>query len=146
MITMEKPKKIAPGIFRPYPGGALTDVRRARAAAEDWAGGEGYPSGVVDSVALVITELCTNALRCVAGAAGFAALVYPVELPSGAAGVCVEIWDADPEHMPEQQEPDFAAESGRGLFIVNNLTGGLWGAQLLAYNKGKTVWAAIPCT
>ncbi|WP_018654416.1 ATP-binding protein [Actinomadura flavalba] len=146
MITMDKPVRIAPGIFCPYPGGALSTVGRARAAAEEWVRGENYSAEVVGNVALIVTELATNSLRYVAGAAGFAALVYPVELPGAHAGVCVEIWDADAGNPPVLGQPDFVAETGRGLFIVDSLTGGMWGWQCLADDKGKAVWAAIPCT
>jgi anti-sigma regulatory factor (Ser/Thr protein kinase) len=52
----------------------------------------------------------------------------------------LEVWDSCP-WMPAFKEPDFVAESGRGLHIVKSLAAGLgWRKD---EGEGKTVWALL---
>ncbi|WP_155884520.1 ATP-binding protein [Actinomadura flavalba] len=113
----------------------------ARDLAGQWADAEGFPTEVIEDVRLVASELVTNAIAHAAGSAGVLLRLYRCE-----GGAVVEVWDADANKVPEIGEPDVVHESGRGLFIVNSLTGGMWGWQRLADNKGKATWARIPCT
>lgn len=90
-----------------------------------------------DSIELVASELVTNALR------------YAV--PVGAAGVPVRLslirWASrvvcavrDPSAMaPVAKEADFAAETGRGLHLVESFSES-WGWHPLS-GAGKVVWA-----
>nr|WP_051108964.1 ATP-binding protein [Actinomadura flavalba] len=128
---------------RPPCGGTVAGavwVGEARDLAGQWADAEGFPAGVVEDVRLVASELVTNAVAHVAGSWGVVLRLYRCDV-----GAVVEVWDSDSAHPPRIGEPDFVRESGRGLFIVDSLTGGLWGWQCLADDKGKVTWAAIRC-
>ncbi|MEU9863499.1 ATP-binding protein [Streptomyces sp. NPDC047971] len=101
-----------------------------------------------DDVALVVSELVTNALRH----------ALPSDAPQGEGGrhappvrLHLMRWTSrlvcavrDPSHRsPETREgdEDFAAESGRGLFLVDSFSDG-WGWHPLAGTlQGKVVWA-----
>ncbi|MEU6880123.1 ATP-binding protein [Streptomyces sp. NPDC046712] len=101
-----------------------------------------------DDVALVVSELVTNALRH----------ALPSDTPQEEDGrhappvrLHLMRWTSrlvcavrDPSHRsPEAREgdEDFAAESGRGLFLVDSFSDG-WGWHPLAGTlQGKVVWA-----
>ncbi|UYQ63573.1 ATP-binding protein [Streptomyces peucetius] len=100
-----------------------------------------------DDVALVVSELVTNALRH----------ALPAESPSreptreGAVRLHLMRWTGrlvcavrDPSHdgpRSRKADEDFSAESGRGLFLVDSFSDG-WGWHPLAGSlHGKVVWA-----
>ncbi|WP_329119085.1 ATP-binding protein [Streptomyces sp. NBC_01353] len=101
-----------------------------------------------DDVSLVVSELVTNALRH----------ALPSDTPQAEDGrrtppvrLHLMRWTSrlvcavrDPSHRsPETREgdEDFAAESGRGLFLVDSFSDG-WGWHPLAGTlQGKVVWA-----
>ncbi|MEV4681854.1 ATP-binding protein [Streptomyces kurssanovii] len=100
-----------------------------------------------DDVALVVSELVTNALRHALPSDGTAhepAKEAPVRLHlmrwTGRLVCAVR----DPSHdgpRSREAEEDFAAESGRGLFLVDSFSDG-WGWHPLAGSlRGKVVWA-----
>lgn len=82
---------------------------------------------------LVVSELTTNALRASAGltasrfAGKFAAGTPPVRLwlHSDGQRILIQVWDGNDE-MPNRQEVDPSAESGRGLLLVESLASD-WG-------------------
>lgn len=88
---------------------------------------------LADDLQTVVTELVTNALR--ARARAIHALI---EWWWSADRVEVQVWD-DAPGSPRLQEPDFVAETGRGLFIVDALSTA-WGHHPGA-DGGKVVWA-----
>lgn len=100
-------------------------------AAESW----GLPAGVRHLGRLILTELATNACRRYPGAVIHLWIAGPVD---GAAEVGV--WDPDGVNLPWVVDADEAAETGRGLYLINELTGGRlgWYRSRLA---GKVVWA-----
>ncbi|MBJ7906792.1 ATP-binding protein [Streptomyces sp. DSM 110735] len=124
---------------------AVREARRfTRATLEPWDVGERS-----EDIALVVSELVTNALRHalpgegVDGSADGAAGASPVRLhlmrwPGRL--VCAV---RDPSHdtpVPRESD-DFSAESGRGLFLVDSFADG-WGWHPLAGAlNGKMVWA-----
>jgi hypothetical protein len=55
----------------------------------------------------------------------------------------VECWDHAPG-FPSLRQTSELAETGRGLAIIDSLTGGLWGWQAAKGHVGKCVWAEIP--
>ncbi|MEU0371646.1 ATP-binding protein [Streptomyces sp. NPDC006283] len=100
-----------------------------------------------DDVALVVSELVTNALRHALPADSTPrepAKEPPVRLHlmrwTGRLVCAVR----DPSHdgpRSRQSDEDFSAESGRGLFLVDSFSDG-WGWHPLAGTlRGKVVWA-----
>lgn len=88
---------------------------------------------ISNDVQTVISELVTNALR-----AGTGAIHALLTWRWAENMVELQIWD-DAAGVPAMREPDFAAETGRGLFIVAALSAA-WGHHPGA-DGGKVVWA-----
>ncbi len=88
-----------------------------------------------DDIAIVLSELLTNALRHGADAPARpvrVALVQPAQF--------VLVVVADPgREVPVLREPDYLAESGRGLHVINALSD-TWGCTTPT-DAGKAVWA-----
>jgi anti-sigma regulatory factor (Ser/Thr protein kinase) len=103
----------------------------ARAAVREWITHEADPFDQVDDVALVLTELVTNAVRHGQP---------PIELDASfAAGtVRLVVRDADPRGPQIVSQP--GESGGYGLRIVEKLA--RWGWRRLP--DGKVVWAEIP--
>jgi len=98
-----------------------------------------------DDVAVVVSELLTNALRHAvpqarAGAGAAARSRWPVRLGLVQPGHFVLCAVADPSPwLPEPKEPDYLAESGRGLHVISALSD-RWGCTAPT-EAGKVVWA-----
>jgi hypothetical protein len=105
--------------------------------------------GFSDSVELIVSELTTNAVAASAVLTGsrfngrWRAGMPPVRLwlYSDKERVVVEVWDGD-DRMPEAQDIDLEAESGRGLLLVATLSSE-WGIYRPEGASGKVVWASI---
>jgi hypothetical protein len=54
--------------------------------------------------------------------------------------IVIEVWDVDP-HLPAESQAELDAESGRGLWLVAELTA-KWGSYPVA--RGKVVWGELP--
>ncbi|MBM9620195.1 ATP-binding protein [Streptomyces zhihengii] len=102
-----------------------------------------------DDVSLVVSELVTNALRHAlpdetSAAVHTAAYEPPVRLHLMRWKSRLVCAVRDPSHdgpAERESEEDFAAESGRGLFLVDSFSDG-WGWHPLAGSlRGKVVWA-----
>ncbi|WP_190134001.1 ATP-binding protein [Streptomyces longispororuber] len=107
-----------------------------------------------DDVALVVSELVTNALRHALPAHGAHAEVHCVVGEDAPVRLHMMRWSSrlvcavrDPSdespvtRAPEDAFDDFSAESGRGLFLVDSFSDG-WGWHPLAGAlSGKVVWA-----
>jgi two-component sensor histidine kinase len=99
--------------------------------------------GTGDSVAdatLVLSELLSNAVRHAAPLAGNG-LVVNWHVEDGAAMVVIAVTDGATEAEPVVQQPSVAADSGRGLAIVDKLASA-WGVRRSLHHK--TVWARVP--
>lgn len=96
---------------------------------------------IADEAETVVTELSSNAVRAAQGEPGTGDMPTIVLVLSWREhGLRIEVWDRAPG-VPVLREPDFEAEHGRGLFLVNEITGGRWGCQQA---KGsKCVWAEL---
>jgi hypothetical protein len=105
-----------------------------------------------DAMLSIVGELAANAVEAtIEDIANFPEqFVIPVivyRLIRYPARIRIELWDRSPRE-PELQEAGFEAESGRGLTIVDALTGGNWGASPRsdprAQGDAKCVWAELP--
>jgi anti-sigma regulatory factor (Ser/Thr protein kinase) len=100
---------------------------------------------LVSDVELVVNELAANAVRASTGQGGRPAyhngslltIGFQMELIPGR--LTAEVWDQAPG-TPSMCNPDWSAESGRGLMIVSGLADE-WGWKPLR-KPWKTVWAA----
>jgi hypothetical protein len=104
---------------------------------------------LAETVELVVSELATNAQRASAGLTGsrfdgqWSPGVPPIRLwlCSDKQRVLIQVWDGD-HHLPQRQDGDFDAESGRGLLLVDSLSEE-WGAHTPEQSSGKVVWAVL---
>jgi anti-sigma regulatory factor (Ser/Thr protein kinase) len=98
-----------------------------------------YGVGVVDDVEIVVSELITNAVRV-------SRPDWPVTLRLliDQEAVLVAVHDESDE-LPEIRDVGLDETAGRGLLIVEALSGGHCGYTLGLYG-GKTVWALISRT
>ena len=96
-----------------------------------------YDSAVCD-VALVISELLSNALRHAAPLPGS---MIRVAWRIDPVSVQVSVSDGGGPTAPELGEPTPGATGGRGLRIVEKLSS-RWGAR--TGEDGTTVWAEVP--
>ena len=95
-----------------------------------------------DDIAIVVTELLTNALRHARPWPGDLSPRRPIRLGLLQPGSCVLCAVADPSRaVPVPQGPGSLAETGRGLQIIRALSD-MWGYTVLG-DAGKVVWAAF---
>lgn len=101
-------------------------------------------TGRGDDVAVVVSELLTNALHHAVpqarSAAGTPPSRWPVRLGLVQPGHFVLCAVTDPSpRLPEVKDPDYLAESGRGLHVISALSD-RWGCTAPT-EAGKVVWA-----
>ncbi|MFJ2217660.1 ATP-binding protein [Streptomyces sp. NPDC101062] len=92
-------------------------------------------AAVADDVALVVSELVTNAIKHSRGEH----VTMGISLADGVLRIAVE--DGSPA-LPEIREPRPDAESGRGLILVQGITDqhkGSWGTSA----DGTTTWCTL---
>lgn len=126
-------------------------VRYARSHAGDVLARWGLSGEVADDAMTVVSELATNAVRH----AGREAAPFRSEDRQPGARVCSLSMLACPDHMfvgffdeathlppvLKQASPD--SESGRGIALIDALTGGRWGWTPVTEGPGKIVWACL---
>ena len=94
----------------------------------------GFP-GLVDNGTLVAVELVTNAVK---HAGVYGPIWLSLRLADGGHPL-IEAQDCSPR-LPEFREPDYEAESGRGLHVVQALCAAFdWNPV----DGGKIVWALL---
>ncbi|CAG6398345.1 helix-turn-helix domain-containing protein [Streptomyces cocklensis] len=93
--------------------------------------------GLADVAELVVSELVTNAVQHAHGPEDTLVETRFERLRDG--GLRIEVHDAN-EDKPELRRPSADAESGRGLELVDALTGGRWGVSGRE-GVGKVMWA-----
>ncbi|MFB9835053.1 ATP-binding protein [Actinoallomurus acaciae] len=100
-------------------------------------------TAMYDDVRLVVSELVTNALRY----AGGPAELYgdtPIRLSLLRTGGRLTCAVTDPcDQIPVRREPDWVAQSGRGLHLVEAFSHSWNWAPLSSH--GKVVWACFLC-
>lgn len=130
--------KIARCALRPQPCSAKAARDFTCAALRDWDTAE-----VFTDAAVIISELVANAIRYGLGAESATSAadgrIELVLLLLADALVCV-VTDPNPQ-APVLMEPDYVAESGRGLGVVDALSA-RWGWTPLS-DGCKAVWAAL---
>ena len=94
--------------------------------------------GAVSVAELVVCELVTNAVRV--SAPGGTSVRVRLSITHGR--VMVEVWSRPDDTLPAIQNPDVESENGRGLAIVQALSG-RWDAYL-AESGGVVVCAEFP--
>ena len=97
---------------------------------------------MADSVALLVSELVTNAVEASAGLAGRDHGKLPMiglDIRLLPADLVLEVWDASPLR-PVPQDPGIASYHGRGLLLIDALADS-WGHR--AADGGKIVWCAV---
>ena len=93
-----------------------------------------------EDVAVVVSELLTNALLHALPAAGQARTGWPVRLGLLQSGHCVICAVADPSRVaPVLQQPVHFGETGRGLHVIAALSD-QWGCTIPT-DIGKVLWA-----
>ena len=93
----------------------------------------GFPK-LVDDAALIAVELVTNSVKY---ASSYGPIWLSVRL--AARRPLIEVQDCSPE-LPEFREPDYVAESGRGLHVVDALCAAFDWKRV---DGGKIVWALM---
>lgn len=117
---------------------AARSVGRARRLLVRHLDAWGLPQ-VVDRAELVVSELVTNAITHAHPPHGN---LIATRFERLADGVRIEVHDAG-DRRPEPREALPEEESGRGLALVDDMTGGRWGVGDRD-GPGKVVWAV--CT
>lgn len=95
-----------------------------------------------EDIAVVVSELLTNALRHARPGSGDIRPRWPIRLGLLQCGPCVLCAVADPsERAPVSAEPGELAETGRGLGVIGALSDA-WGYTTPS-EMGKVVWATF---
>ena len=104
-------------------------------------------AALADTVELLVSEIVTNAVRASAEHARHQqdpehAIGVPTVrlwLTSNGHHVLIQVWDPD-DRVPAPETAGLAAESGRGLLLVETLSC-QWGCFAPGDQDGKIVWA-----
>ncbi len=113
----------------PNSAGSVTQARRYVQEQID-----GAPQDVADAIAVMTSELVTNSIR-------HAASDFEVGVDRRDGTIRVEVTDRGPG-VPTVLSPDPTSASGRGLFIVEQLSDS-WGVVPAREQDAKTVWFTI---
>jgi anti-sigma regulatory factor (Ser/Thr protein kinase) len=99
-------------------------------------------SALSEVMDVIVTELVTNAVQASRCHSGPAQLGFRMSV-SGPR-VRIEVWDTGPGRPRLRADVAALDENGRGLHLVDALSGGRWGSQRCPVG-GKVVWAEIGC-
>lgn len=122
------PLPTAPGMVRAYVASTLA--------------GWGFRE-LTDVAELVASELASNAVTASGKARnGTETPLVRVCLIIDGDVLTIEVWDQAPG-VPVLRDADWSAETGRGLAIIDSLTGGAWGCESAIGQKSKCVWAEL---
>jgi anti-sigma regulatory factor (Ser/Thr protein kinase) len=96
---------------------------------------------LIQDACTITSELVTNAVRATKSSRLQTQGRIELYLGPHRGRLLLEVWDPAP-WMPTFEEPDYEAESGRGLHIVRQLAAEL-GWEEDKERGGKTVWALL---
>jgi anti-sigma regulatory factor (Ser/Thr protein kinase) len=97
----------------------------------------------IDTAVLIASELVSNAVEAsVSVPVAVGVLVIRMCLIIDADVLTIECWDQAPGVPVLCFVPELA-DRGRGLAIIDDLTGGAWGSRPAIGQPGKCVWAQI---
>lgn len=120
----------APGLARGH----------VRATLAGWNLGE----ELADIAELIASEMTANAVNASAPVQAVGTvLVIRLCLITNGDVLTIECWDQAPG-VPVMRQATGFEETGRGLAVIDSLTGGAWGWQPAIGQAGKCVWAEIP--
>jgi two-component sensor histidine kinase len=93
-----------------------------------------------EDIAVIVSELLTNALRHALPVSGGSRAGWPVQLGLLQPGNCVVCAVADPSRAPPvPRKPEYFSETGRGLQVIDALSD-QWG-YTVPTDMGKVSWA-----
>jgi hypothetical protein len=97
---------------------------------------------LADDAEAIASELAANAIRAATPPRGtLPAIIFAIHHRPGELRII--IWDNGPGY-PRRNAPGPDDEAGRGLAIIDGLTGRNWGWWPTPRSGGKVVWAAVP--
>lgn len=115
-------------------------VRQARHSVRETLTAWGL-SALADDAELVVGELVTNAVQH-SRVPGGQIETRCIPLPRSA-GVRLEVHDADPYRTPALRSPAPDDTGGRGLQLVDAVTGHMWGVRTREGAPGKLIWVHL---
>jgi len=127
---------------------AVPEARRhARRVLQEWG-----LAGLAETAGLLVSEIVTNAVQASAGPAGGrpdqagagGATTLLFWLAGDGERVLIQVWDGC-ARRPQRRDAGTAAESGRGLLLVEALSAA-WGSYVPGGWAGKVVWALVTGT
>lgn len=126
--------------LRALPSSVRTARMHARAMLNEWC-----LAALADTAELLVSEIATNAVCASARIGrqrGTGQLPMRLWLTSDRRSVLIQVWDAD-RHQPIPQDLGPDAECGRGLLLVQTLSGqwGFYPPDGPGSRGGKIVWA-----
>jgi anti-sigma regulatory factor (Ser/Thr protein kinase) len=125
-------------------------IRYARSHAKDTLTGWGLLDEVIHDALTIVAELSSNAVRHAGGRTQpFGVVPGQPHVPACAlllwrtsSRLYVAMYDESP-NPPVLRPASTTAESGRGVQLIDGLSGGVWGFERAAPGGGKTVWACL---
>jgi hypothetical protein len=97
---------------------------------------------LTEDAEIIASELAANAIKAATPPRGtLPAIIFAIHHRPGELRII--IWDNGPGY-PRRNAPGPDDEAGRGLGIVDSLTGRNWGWWPTPRSGGKVVWAAVP--
>ena len=97
-----------------------------------------------EAAELIASELTSNAVEASTKILDVAWIpMIRVYMISNGDVLTIEVWDQGPG-IPVLHEAGWSAETGRGLAIIDSLSGGACGCQPAIGRPGKCVWAELP--
>ncbi|MFE7654069.1 ATP-binding protein [Streptomyces bottropensis] len=132
-IHLDTPTRHFSVLLSPTPRGA----RLARLLATEWLRAWGPPYGALDTAEHLVAELATNA----ATHGRLPGRDFRLVLRTRDNTLRIEVTDTPGDDLPCRRPPAPAAESGRGLLLVEALAN-RWGTEPGPVPR-KTVWAEL---